>query len=111
MKIQSQRYNDIVVLQLQGEFTTETIKSFEDETSNAFASKVSGIVLDMHKVTIIDSQALEQLLDLNEKCREHTRQLKLAALDETCSKILELTRLLPKFDTYAELTDAVKSFA
>jgi anti-anti-sigma factor len=111
MKIESQKYNDIMVLQLQGEFTVETLKSFEDETSNAFASRASGIVLDMSKVSMIDSRTLEFLLELNDRCRDHTRQLKIAGLDETCAKILEITRLLPRFDTYDELTDAVKSFA
>jgi anti-anti-sigma factor len=110
MKIESQKYNDIMVLQLQGEFTGETIKAFEDEVSNALAAKVSGIVLDMTKVVCLDSQALEFLSDLNDKCRERTRSLKIAGLDETCEKILELTRLLGQFDTYAELTEAVKSF-
>jgi anti-anti-sigma regulatory factor len=43
--------------------------------------------------------------------REHTRQFKIAGLDENCSKIFEITRLLPQFDTYSELTEAVKSFA
>ena len=111
MKIESQKYNDIMVLQLQGEFTAETLKSFEDETSSALASKVCGIVLDMTKVIMMDSQALEALLDLSDRCREQTRQFKIAGLDETCAKILEITRLLPKFDTYSELTEAVKSFA
>lgn len=111
MKIESQKYNDIMVMQLQGEFTFESIKSFEDETSHAFASKISGIVLDMTKVIMMDSQALEYLMELSDRCREQTRQFKIAGLDETCTKILEITRLLPKFDTYTELTDAVKSFA
>lgn len=111
MKIETQKYNDIIVLQLQGEFTTEALKSFEDAASNAIASRVSGIVLDMSKVVFIDGQAIEQLLDLSEKCREHTRQLKLAGLDEVCTKIFEITRILPQFDTYSELTEAVKSFA
>jgi len=110
VKIEAQKYNDVMVLQLQGEFTGETLKSLETETSNAFASKVSGIVMEMSKVTIMDSLALEYLLDLGEKCRDNTRQLKIAGLDETCTKILELTRLLPQFDTYTELTEAVKSF-
>jgi len=110
VKIESQKYNDVMVLQLQGEFTSDTLKSLETETSNAFASKVSGIVLDMNNVSFIDSQALEYLVDFGEKCRENTRQFKIAGLDETCTKILELTRLLPQFDTYAELADAVKSF-
>lgn len=99
-----------MVLQLQGDFTGETLKSLETETSNTFAAKVSGIVLDMSKVVFMDSLALEYLVDLSDKCRENTRQLKIAGLDETCTKILELTRLLPQFDTYTELTDAVKSF-
>ena len=111
MKIEIQQYNDVFVLQLQGEFTGDTIKSLEDATSNVFASKVSGIVLDMTKVVFIDSQALEYMVDLSEKCRDTTRQLKIAGLDENCTTILELTRLLPQFDTYVELTEAVKSFA
>jgi anti-anti-sigma factor len=111
MKIEVQQYNDVFVLQLQGEFTGETIKSLEDATSNVFASKVSGIVLDMTKVVFFDSQALEYLVDLSEKCRDTTRQMKIAGLDENCVTILELTRLLPQFDTYTELTEAVKSFA
>jgi anti-anti-sigma factor len=112
MRIETQKYNDIVVIQLQGEFTAEAVKSFEDSATSALSSPaVSGLVLDMSKVVQMDSGALEQLVALNEQCRERTRQLKLAGLDETCEKILEITRLLPQFDTYAELTEAVKSFA
>jgi anti-anti-sigma factor len=110
MKIESQKYNDVIVLQLQGELTADVLKPFEDEVSNALAARISGIVLDMSKVVFIDSRALEFLTDLNDKCRERTRQMKIAGLDETCSKILEITRLLNQFDTYGELTEAVKSF-
>jgi anti-anti-sigma factor len=101
MRIETQKYNDILVVQLQGEFTNEAIKAFEDAASGAFNSRISGIVLDMSKVVLLDSKALEQLLTLNEQCRDRVRQLKLAGLDETCTKILEITRLLPQFDTTA----------
>ena len=36
---------------------------------------------------------------------------RLAGLDENCAKILEITQLEDKFDRYAELAEAVKSFA
>jgi anti-anti-sigma factor len=111
MRIETQKYNDILVVQLQGEFTGEAVKPFEDAVSGAFATRISGLVLDMSKVVQLDSRALEQLLTLNEQCRDRMRQLKLAGLDETCKKILEITRLLPQFDAYSELTEAVKSFA
>jgi hypothetical protein len=35
----------------------------------------------------------------------------LAGLDENCVIILEITRLEKEFDRYAELAEAVKSFA
>jgi len=35
----------------------------------------------------------------------------LAGLDENCARILEITQLASEFDCYAELTQAVKSFA
>jgi anti-anti-sigma regulatory factor len=38
-------------------------------------------------------------------------QLRLAGLDETLEKILEITGLLSEFDCHAELAEAVRSFA
>ncbi len=110
MKIQTQVQSGIAILQLQGEFTVESLKSFEEAVSNALASGAEGLVLDMSRVILLDSASLEQLIELNDRCRQQTRQMKLAGLDETCQKILEITRLLPQLDTYAELTEAVRSF-
>jgi len=110
MKIESQKQNGIVILQLQGEFTVESLKSFEEAVSNALVAGTEGLVLDMTRVILLDSASLEQLVELSERCREQTRQLKLAGLDENCRKILEITRLLPQLDTYSELAEAAKSF-
>jgi anti-anti-sigma regulatory factor len=44
-------------------------------------------------------------------CNENKRELRLAGLDENLVKILEITRLESEFDRYAELAEAVKSFA
>ena len=110
MKIQTQIQNDIAILQLQGEFTIESLKYFEEAVSNALASRAEGLILDMSRVILLDSASLEKLIELNDQCRQQSRQMKLAGLDETCQKILEITRLLPQLDTYAELTEAVRSF-
>lgn len=110
MKIEKQRYNRIIVLGLQGEFTHESVKSFDDAISSTLAEDTDGVVLDMSKVILLDSVSLESLVTVNEHCRERAQQLKLVGLDETCRKILEITRLYSQFDTYGELTEAVKSF-
>lgn len=111
MRITTQNYNDVTVVELQGEFTSEFTKTFTDTISSVMASAANGIVLDMTKVGFIDSHCLEQMLWLRDYCDENSRQLKIAGLEEHCNKILEITRLLPLFDTYQELSEAVKSFA
>ncbi len=110
MKIEIQNYNDITVIELQGELTSESVKSLQDSTSNVLATGTRGIVLDMTNTGFIDSQGLEQLLWLRDYCDENSRQLKLAGLEESCAKIMEITRLEPQFDIYGELSEAVKSF-
>ncbi len=112
MKIDVQTHNAVAVLSLQGEFTQETLKPFEDAVNTLLVDKKNeGLVLDMSKVVLLDSRTIEALLDLNDKCHDSLRQFKLAGLDETCRKILEITRLLGQFDSYADLAEAVKSIA
>jgi len=63
------------------------------------------------RLAVIDSKGLEQLLWARDYCNENTRELRLAGLDENCLRILEITRLANEFAHYAELSEAVKSFA
>jgi anti-anti-sigma factor len=111
MKIKNQPYNDVIVLELRGEMGGDSTDMFRQALSSATAEHKAGIVLDMSQVSFIDSDGLEQLLWSKEHCRENKCQLKLAALDETCAKILEITRLEKEFERYTELAEAVKSFA
>jgi anti-anti-sigma factor len=111
MKINTQSYNDVTVIELHGDFTAEFSKSFEDVVREVIEQGAAGIVLDMTHISFIDSLSLEQLLWLRDYCNEQSRQLKIAGLDETCAKILYVTRLETRLDTYEELSEAVKSFA
>lgn len=110
MKIEVQVQSGVAILQLQGEFTVESMKSFADALALAKAEQPRGLLLDMSRVILMDSAALEQLITLHEDCRRQNCPLKLAGLDETCRKILEITRLLPRLDTYSDLAEAMKSF-
>lgn len=110
MKIETQNYNDVTVVRLQGEFSSESNKTFQDTVTSLIASGVAGLVMDMSEIVFIDSPSLELLLWLRDYCNENNRQLKLAGLDENCEKILEITRIGPQFDKYEELSEAVKSF-
>lgn len=125
MKVRTQDYNDVTVFELQGELDGEFTELFKNtvtgiigtsfckktQNGNPIGTHKAGIVLDMSGVGFIDSQGLEQLLWARDYCNENKCQLRLAGLDEKCAKILEVTRLENEFDRYAELAEAVKSFA
>lgn len=110
MKVKTQDYNDVTVVELQGELDSDSAESFKNTVTDIVTKGKTGIVLDMSGVGFIDSQGLEQLLWSRDYCNENKRELRLAGLDENCIKILEVTRLEKEFDHYAELAEAVKSF-
>ena len=111
MKILTQNYNDVTVVELQGDLDGDFVELFQNTISDIIAKRKGGIVLDMSGVGFIDSQGLEQLLWSRDYCNENKCELRLAGLDENCVKILEITELENEFSCYAELAEAVKSFA
>lgn len=111
MKIKTQDYNDVTVVELQGELDGDFTRILRKNITDIVARHRSGIVLDMSEVGFINSEGLEELLWVRDYCNENNCELRLAGLDENCAKILEITRLENEFDRYTELAEAVKSFA
>lgn len=111
MKIKTQDYNDVTVVELQGELDGDFSEAFQNTITDILSKRNSGIVLDMSGIGFIDSQGLELLLWARDKCGDVKQQLRLAGLDENCLQILEVTRLENEFDHYMELAEAVMSFA
>lgn len=111
MKIKIQDYNNVTVVELQGELDSDVTELFRNTITDIIARHKTCIVLDMSGIGFIDSQGLEQLLWSRDYCNENKRELRLAGLDENCRRILEITQLENEFDHYSELAEAVKSFA
>jgi anti-sigma B factor antagonist len=123
MKIQTQKYNDITVIELQGGLDADSVDLVKHTLSSVVSGKLegstqeqgsvvsfqSGIVFDMSNVGFIDSLGLEFLLWARDHCNENNCQLRLSGLNEHCAKILEITRLENEFTCYGELAEAVKS--
>jgi len=110
MKIKTQDYNEVTVVQLQGDLDGEFTEPLRNTVTDIIAAKRAGVVFDMSDVGFVDSQGLEQLLWTRDYCNENNCQLRLAGIDETVAKIMEVTQLENEFDHYSELSEAVKSF-
>jgi anti-anti-sigma factor len=111
MRIHWQDYNDVTVIELQGELDGEVAEPLKNAITEIIANQRMGLVLNMSDISFVDGQGLELLLWVRDYCRQNKTQLRLAGLDENCEKILEITRLQDQFDCHAELAAAVKSFA
>lgn len=111
MKIKIQDYNDVTVVEMQGELDNDVAEMFEKSITDIISQDKTNIVLDMSGVGFIDSRGLSVLLWVRDYCIQNRRELRLAGLDENCTRILEITRLDNEFDLYGELAEAVKSFA
>ena len=111
MKVKIQDYNDVTVVELQGELDGDAAELLQSTVTEIITKRKTGVVLDMSDTGFIDSRGLELLLWARDYCKEHKREMRLAGLDENCMRILEITRLMNEFDHYAELAEAVKSFA
>jgi len=110
MRIKTQDYNEVTVIELQGELDGDMSASLKNSITDIVAAGKAGVVLHASGVGFIDSEGLELLLWIKEYCAENHCQLRIAGLDENCAKILEVTRLESEFDLYSELAEAVKSF-
>jgi anti-anti-sigma factor len=111
MKAKTQDYGNVTVIELQGELDGDFAEPLQTTVADITRTGKLGVVLDMSGVSFIDSKGLEQLLQARDNCSQNKCELRLAGLDENCAKILEITRLEGEFDCYAELAEAVKSFA
>ena len=85
-----------------------------EQLSAAFAEKAfTGqpmVVIDMSKVPLLDSAALETLLDIQHEMRAMAGSLKLAGLTSLCADVFRVTGLTERFETYDDTKAAVRSF-
>ena len=110
MAIKTEDYGKVCVVALNGDFTSDSIKELKATAELRLEQRrVADFVIDFEKVDFIDSEALETLLWLKRRCEDLFGQTKLVNLDENCRKILEITRLEPRFECQADLAAALKT--
>lgn len=110
MPIHTQDYEKICVISLQGDFTGDEAAAAMGAVNEGISKRqVVDFVLDFQTCTMIDSIGLETMLGIKRKCEELFGRVKLINLDEHCRKILEITRIEPRFESCRDLAMALKT--
>ncbi len=110
MNITAESYGHAVLLCLQGELTEDSLGALKQAVDHQLATEgVIDLVLNLEKVSFVDSSSLEYLLDLQESLHEQFGQVRLLKCDPNVLKILEMTRLNATFDICNEVAEAIRA--
>lgn len=111
MKIEEERQNGAVILRPQGPVAGADVEQFRVHLARAMGEADRRIILDLGRVQFVDSQALEALLDVNDKAIRGGASLSVCRADETLREVFALTGLDGAFRLYDSLEAAVAEVA
>jgi anti-anti-sigma factor len=101
MNIEQEHYEDMTMIIPQDSLQGDDAAQFGAVLATVMSENPQDVIVDVSKVTQIDSKGLEVLVDATEQLIRSGRVLKLVAADETLREILELTELASLFE-YAD---------
>jgi anti-sigma B factor antagonist len=110
MKVTKSRLGDIVVFTLDGRFDAYRAEGLRDELREAIEHQSSRVVVDLAKVTLVDSHGVSALVTGMKRARQRLGDLRLVALPPSVSIIFQLTKLDRAFEILPSVEAAVASF-
>ena len=84
---------DAVHVVMTGELDISTAQRLEDDLKRIEADRPATIVLDLQKLTFMDSTGLRLLIMADSRAREDERRLVIVQGNEMVQRVMRLTRL------------------
>lgn len=111
MKVTVRQVGSVSVVDLSGKITIgEGDVVLKDKVIEILDGGRSQILLNLEKVTYMDSAGIGELVACYKRCREKGGMMKLLKPSGKVYDLLQLTKLEEVFDTYLEEKDAMASF-
>ena len=111
MRTTLRQHGEVNVLTVDGALVLETVGAFNSLIEQCRRRDGRDFVVDLQAATTVDSAGLEALTALQRNCDERLGLLKLCGLNDTMTKILQLTRLDRDFDCRQDLGAALAALS
>jgi len=111
MNITEHRQSNAVVLRPTGAVTGEDADRLGQRLTDVLEGAGGRVVVDMAGVTLLDSRALEVLVEATEKLIRGGEALILVSPNDTIREVLDLTDVASLFEQYDDLEAAIGSLA
>ena len=93
LDVQSEDRNGLVHIALKGELDLSTVGKVQDVLDRADASSPEIIVVDLSKLTFLDSTGLRCLVTADERARDAGRRMVIVRGPEAVQRVFAITRL------------------
>jgi anti-sigma B factor antagonist len=110
MQITERHVGDVVVLDLNGKLTLDSVQLLRDKINSVVQQGLKQVVVNLSDVTYMDSSGIGELVRSYTTATRQGGGLKLLGLTKRISDLLAITKLLTVFDSFDTEKDAVASF-
>ncbi len=110
MKVTKTLHDKVLVFGLDGRFDAFRAQGLRDELLQAIEHESSRVVVDLTRVTLVDSNGVSALVTGMKRARQKAGDLRLVGMPPSVSIIFQLTRLDRAFEVFPSLEAAIASF-
>ena len=103
-----EKINGRQVLKISKSLTYQNCEEVEATFKDYLDQQKNEIIIDFSKISFLDSEGLELLLQMHNELKQRGGALKLVHLNELCLDILKVTQLINVFRIYEDMNKAVK---
>ena len=108
MSIRTEEYNGVCVVAVEGELAGDAALEARRVVDEVLGRRGGvGVVFDLGRCEYVDSAGLEMLCRARRRCEAAGARVALARVGGTLARVLEITRLVGRFECHAELERAV----
>lgn len=108
MKLNTRVENNILIVEMQGEFDLYVSPLFQEKMKESDLENVDAVIIDFSRVEYIDSSGLGAMVGLRKKLLLTDTPLLIAGANDSVKKIIHLTHLENLITTVADINAAIE---
>ena len=110
LNINAREADGVTVLTLDGRIVFgEETHSLREKVKSLLAQGKKKIVLNMEKVSYVDSTGLGTLVGIRQSVRAANASLRLSSVESRWTELMQMTQLWPLFDVSANEAEAIRA--
>ncbi|MFH1190235.1 MAG: STAS domain-containing protein [Candidatus Omnitrophota bacterium] len=110
MPMRSEMKDGTAVCYVDGEIDINTSPGLKKSFDKLIAAKTPKIVVNLSKVTYVDSSGLATLVEILKNMRTYGGRLRLSNMSQKIKSLFEITKLEKLFEIMADEQEAVSTF-